>query len=157
MVAIDAAPDEGFAVLGNGDGVVLASVHMSNAVTFEVEIVDEGGSVDDGVIIPSSFGDAATTKAIDTPGPESIFLINSKGVVGTGEDGFVGLDSCAKGLGLERRLFILCTSTLDDMVAELILFSRTPNEHTTLIVQSYGVVGAAFDMDDVLQLWDKDG
>ena len=121
LVAIDAAPHESLAVFGHGDGVMLSTVHVNDAVALEVEVIDERGGVDNCIIVASSFSNSATPKAVDTPGPEPVFLINSKGVVGPGEDGFVGFSFCTEWLRLEGRLLVFGTSTLDDVVAELIL------------------------------------
>ena len=101
MTAVDAAPGEGFAGGGEGDGVVVTAFDVDDGVVFETQPFYDLGSVDDCVVVTGSFFDTAATEAIHTPGPDTLFLVDSEGVVSAGVDGFVSSEPCAKRLRLE--------------------------------------------------------
>jgi len=155
LVAIHASPDESLAILCNCNGVVLPAIYMSDAVILEIKFLYKSRSIDGSIVIASALADPTAPETIDPPGPQTIFFINSKRVVGAGIDGFVHFRLRTQGVRLEACLLVHCASTLNDVVTKLVLLSRSPNKDCTLFVHGHGMVSAADDVNYVLELRNK--
>ena len=101
MAAVNAAPGEGFAGGGEGDGVVVAAFDVDDGVVLETEAFYNLGCVDDCIVVAGSFFDTAATETIHTPGPDTLLFVDSEGVVGAGVNGFVSPKPRAERLRLE--------------------------------------------------------
>ena len=150
-MAIDAPPNQCFAVGSDSDGVVLTTVDVDNAVVLQTESLHDLWSVDSGVVVTSSISNTGPPKAIDTPAPDSVFRVDGEGVVIASVDCFVGLQPRTKRRRIEGVLLIRAR-TLDNVVSKLILFSTSPGENETFVVDSHCMVGATGDIGDILEV-----
>ena len=152
LETIDTTPDKCPALLRDGDRVMLAAIHVNNAIVLEVQGVDNGRCVNNSVVVAGALKDARATEAVETPGPDTIFLINREGMICARVDSPVLLDSGAKGLGLEGGFFTLVSCTLDDVVPKLVLLAGAPDKDAAFIVDGHSVICAARDARDFLEL-----
>lgn len=77
-------------------------------------------------------------------------------MVRAGVDSFILFDFGSKRLRLEGGFDTFGTSTLDDMVSKLVLLARTPNEHSTFVVNSQCMVSTTADVHNILEFGIKD-
>lgn len=147
LTTVHAAPDEAFALVSDACGVVAAARELFH--TDAREIGDLGRLYDDCTIAACAFRNAGLAVAVKAPGPDIVVLV----------DGEVVEAACGNGLDLLDSEFGGVESgsgvALDDATAKLHLLTNTPGIDVALLVESKDMVGAAADVDDVLQLWQK--
>lgn len=166
LVAVDAAEGEEGAVVGDGEGVVLAADEGGDAAAAG-EGLDLGGLQDNGAVLgttklivivlvplPLGTGDAELAKVVEAPGPGAALVVEGEAVVGAGGDGD-DADAAAEGAaaGAEGRGLGVA---LDDAAAELVLLGGAPGLDLAAVVEGENVVGARGEGDDLAGLVEED-
>ena len=153
LAAIEAAPDEALAVSGRGQRVMSSASDAGDGVVWNLEILDDCGRDDDGVVFASTFVDASAAKGVSTPGPDLFLAVNSKGVVSATRD-IADLLATKAEQARDERFVALAFHHAE---AKLILLASTPSEYDAFVVESEGVVRARGDIFDLLETRKQDG
>lgn len=151
LVAVEAAPRQKLAVLGAGQGVVLATGNVGDSVL--VERVNEDGAKNDGVVLASALADAGLAVVVQTPSPDLAISVDGEAVVLSTGDLLDLLGGEGHALRDEGGHLV----ALNDAAAELVLLATAPCQDVSLAVKGENVVGAGGEGFDVLQVADEGG
>lgn len=149
LEAVEAPPDEAFAGLGHGNGVVGASFDASDFLAGER--LDDSGSKDDGIFLARAFEDAGFAEAVEAPSPDSAGFVDSKGVVRATVD----VSDFVAGKAKFARSESVHAGAFNDATTELVLLAGAPSEDGAFLVKSQGVIVATDDVSDLLESRDE--
>lgn len=74
--------------------MVLTASNVSDGIILQVQSLDERRRVYGGIVVSCAFFYSTGSKAVQSPRPDLMLLVNGEGVVQSGVDGQELLDSC---------------------------------------------------------------
>jgi len=145
LMTVDTSPCQAVSSAGHSDRVMAATLYACDG--FSGQSLDNLRFEDDGIVFTGVVGNASLAIVVETPGPDTILVVNGKGMVVTTGDVFDGLLGQAE---LSRNQTLrLCA--LNDTTAELVLLARAPCKDSTVGVEGENMVCTAGEFGDFLQ------
>lgn len=147
---VAAAPNKDIALLSKRNRVVVAASQLLDAES--LESLDNCWLRDDATGLADGILDTGLTIVVETPGPDLTLVIDSEAVVCPAVDEGNRPTFKAKLAWNETA----GAGTLNDSATKLVLLTTAPGEDIVLVVSCHNVVGSACDINDLLELFDKE-
>ena len=147
LEAIETSPDEQFACIGDGNGVMSTSFDVCYASLVLTKRLDDGRVVNIGfAAIADVFYNAGFTEAVEAPAVDVAVGTDCEGVVCAGADGnhLFGQAELGGDEGVHFGAF-------ENAATELILLARAPGKDLLFVIEGEDVVGAGGEGDDLFQ------
>ena len=147
---VAAAPNKDIALLSKRNRVVVAASQLLDVEC--LESLDNCWLRDDAAGLADGILDAGLTIVVEAPGPDLTLFIDSEAVVCSAVDEGDRPTFKAELAWNETAR----AGTLNDSATKLVLLTTAPGEDIVLIVSCHNVVGSACDINDLLELFDKE-
>lgn len=147
---VAATPNKDIALLSKRHRVMVAASQLLDVES--LERLDNCWLRDDATGLADGILDTGLTIVVETPGPDLALVIDSEAVVCPAVDEGNRPTFKAKLTWNETA----GAGTLNDSTAKLVLLTTAPGEDIVLVVSCHNVVGSACDINDLLELFNKE-